>query len=319
MNKSIKKSFLFLGLLFICATAYGDHHKSNWSFKKETDKTSLYFEGQLVTSFHPAAENKPALHPLIASDGQDLTRAYPFSSREGEKTDHPHHTGVWFTHGDVNGLDFWHNGRGKPGEIVEQSFTTKTQNNQAIATGTYAWKNSQTQDVLLKSKRIITFTRHKDDILLDFEIVLTAQDEDVIFGDTKEGSFALRLHPMMDAKKKDDKGTMLNSNGGSGKGIWGKKAKWVAYGGENKSGKNYSISVFDHPQNLRHPTTWHARDYGLLAANPFGLSYYIDKNTNGDHTIEAQKSLTFKYRILVQAQKTDAKNIEEHYKHYIQN
>ena len=130
MKNAIKKTISYLTFLCFTLPLWAG---SPWAFKKEGEKTSLYHNDQLVTTFHPAAKNKPALHPLIASDGQDLSRAFPFSKREGEKQDHPHHTGLWFTHGDVNGYDLWHLDRGKPGKMVQQSFTTDTQSNYAKA------------------------------------------------------------------------------------------------------------------------------------------------------------------------------------------
>jgi hypothetical protein len=93
---------------------------------------------------------------------------------------------------------------------------------------------------------------------------------------------------------------MVNSEGSAGeKAIWGKRADWVDYDG-NVSGEDLGIAVFDSPKNLRHPTYWHARHYGLLAANPFGVKEFThDRHQDGSYVIPAGGSLTLRYRVLV--------------------
>jgi hypothetical protein len=93
---------------------------------------------------------------------------------------------------------------------------------------------------------------------------------------------------------------MINSNGAKGEpAIWGKQADWVAYTG-TVSGKPVTVAAFDSPRSFRHPTTWHARAYGLLAANPFGLREFTkDENKDGSWTVPEGKSLTFRYRVVI--------------------
>ena len=314
----MKKSLKNLSLLFLCLISsfvWADRH--TWSFKSFKGKTSLFYGDQLVTSFHSAVPNKPALHPLIVNDGQDITRAFPFGTRQGEKNDHPHHTGIWFAHGDVNGVDFWHVKKGKPGIIKETSFSTIVEKGHAIAKGNYEWSGPD-RKVLLKDKREMTFTRKGTDLILDWNMSLTAQSEDVVFGDTKEGTFALRFHHMLDAKGTHANGRMINADGILGKRIWGKKSKWVAYSGTHESGKHYTVAVFDHPRNFRYPTTWHARDYGLLAVNPFGLKYFTNKKEKGEYTLKAGEELQFRYRLIFQSKDGDAKSLEDHYQKYLE-
>jgi hypothetical protein len=315
MKKTLK-TLTLASLAFICGVTGCFSQPSNWSFKPEKDKTSLYYDGQLVTSFHAAAPNKPALHPVIANDGQDLTRAFPYGSREGEREDHPHHTGIWFAHGDVNGIDFWHVDRGKPGKILEKNFNTELRGHQAIAKGSYEWSGPDNH-IILEDQRIISFERQGSDLILDWEMHLKATDQTVTFGDTKEGTFALRFHGMLVAKGEGKNARMINAQGQSGKHIWGEKSKWVAYSGTHNNGKHYTVAVFDHPQNLRHPTTWHARDYGLLAVNPFGLKYFTNNKKKGEFTLKAGQTLKLKYRIIFQTQDANSENLIRSYERYL--
>lgn len=315
MKNSIK-TLLLTSLILLCGSTGCFSDKSNWSFKPEGTKTSLFYKGNLVTSFHSAAPNKPALHPIIATDGQELTRAFPFGSRDGEREDHPHHTGIWFSHGDVNGIDFWHVDRGNPGKILEKSFETEIKQNRAIAKGFYEW-SGQDNKVILKDQRTISFERRNGLLILDWEMQLSATDQKVTFGDTKEGTFALRFHGMLVAKGEGKNARMINAEGMSGAHIWGKKSKWVAYSGTHKDGKHYTVTVFDHPQNLRHPTTWHARDYGLLAVNPFGLKYFTNKKENGEFTLQPGEALNLKYRILFQTQDANPESLNQLYQQYL--
>ncbi|MFV1981078.1 MAG: DUF6807 family protein, partial [Rhodothermia bacterium] len=127
---------------------------------------------------------------------------------------------------------------------------------------------------------------------------------DVTFGDTKEGMMGIRTNPLL--RLTNDKkrgchtvaGQCMNSEGIEGRDIWGKRAAWVSYWAPF-DGRTLGIAIFDHPSNLRHPTWWHARTYGLVAANPFGIHDFEKKPAGtGDFTLEAGKSLAFRYRFL---------------------
>jgi hypothetical protein len=118
-------------------------------------------------------------------------------------------------------------------------------------------------------------------------------------------------------KGKTAEGHILNSEGAKDVECWGKPANWVAMSGPI-DGKPFTISFFDHPSNLRHPTRWHARDYGLFAANPFGGST-MDKTLAkgaGDYMLPAGKTLVFKYRIIVEQGDPDAARINARYDAY---
>jgi len=148
------------------------------------------------------------------------------------------------------------------------------------------------------------FSGPENERVLDFEITLTAGEKDAVFGDTKEGSMALRIAESMRLEQPKGhapgQGHIVNSAGTNGKEVWGQHANWVTMSGPIGD-KTYAITVMDHPSNLRHPTRWHARDYGLFAANPF-CEYDMDKaqpKGSGDFTLKAGQSITQKYRIAI--------------------
>ena len=97
---------------------------------------------------------------------------------------------------------------------------------------------------------------------------------------------------------------------------WGKRADWCDYSAEH-DGKTYGVAIFDAPENLRHPTWWMARDYGLFGANPFGRHDYENLKTQphlGDYTIPAGGSLTLHYRFFFHLGDAKAADVAAHYR-----
>src|SRR5206468_11724350 len=75
--------------------------------------------GKPFTSYiYPATVKKPVLFPLRSAKGTIVTRGFPLEPRSGERADHPHQVGAWFTYGDVNGIDFWGYSNATPPEEV---------------------------------------------------------------------------------------------------------------------------------------------------------------------------------------------------------
>jgi hypothetical protein len=274
--------------------------------------------GELFTEYR-SDRKVPCLYPLISPSGGGLTRNYPLTEAgEDEQPDHPHHISMWMTHGLVNGVDFWAQHLKRKGTIVHKSFGPSTSS--ATSTGrltesasfsvNLSWEEGDT--VHLTEVRTYTITASGKTRTIDVTSILSAPNADAVFGDTKEGSFALRLAPSLRLKGKAAKGAILNSNGETNNDCWGKRAAWVAYSGPDYSGKPAVVAVFDHPSNLRHPTWWHARDYGLVAANPFGQHDFERKKDKhlGDHTLKKGESLTFRHRVLLHHGTTDSAGLE---------
>ena len=125
----------------------------------------------------------------------------------------------------------------------------------------------------------------------------------VTFGDTKEGMFGLRVATSMDVTSKKG-GKIRNAEGVEDKDAWGKPSPWVDYTGP-VDGKTAGVAILNHPSSFRYPTTWHVRDYGLFAANPFGWHDFGQKNS-GEYVLPKGESIRFRYRIILHEGTTDS-------------
>ncbi len=264
---------------------------------------------------------KPIFYPIYGPGQVSMTRSWPMKDDvKGEAHDHPHHKSLWFSH-EINGIDFWSE---KGGTTKTLATDFETLSGPAFRTNSI-WVRRGTGETVFSDLTIYRFGSDEDSRWIDAEITIQATHGDVTFDDTKEGTFALRTHPdlRLSADPKDGVekvfGQAYNSNGETGKTIWGKSAKWVMYGGPI-DGTPMSIAIFDHPSNLRHPTTWHAREYGLVAANPFGLHYFKgqEKGT-GAYTIKNGGELTLKYRALFMKGVPDAGELNRRFDQFAEN
>ena len=310
-------------LLILLATSRADV-----TFEEKSDRVTVKINGALFTEYHHGDSTHVYYWPLIGPGGAKMTRAYPMEKIEGESGDHPHHRSLWFSHGFVNGVDFWSEAAtfgSKPPknpigttehvkvlamEAGAKSGTLKTSQN---------WKMPDGTSALMSVQSLRVYAGSGTEQMLDFEVTLTAGEKDAVFGETKEGSAALRIADSMRLKqgKAPGEGHILNSEGVKDTAVWGQHAKWVTMSGPI-AGKSYAITFMEHPSNVRHPTRWHARDYGLFAANPF-CEYDMDKTKpkgSGDYTLKAGQGITLKYRILItQGDETAAKQ-EDRFKEY---
>jgi len=265
------------------------------------DKLSVEIDGKPFTDFYMGAQaSKPYLHPLRTVDGKSVTRGFPMiADIPGEPHDHPHHKGLWFAHGDVNGYNFWAGDAEVPldpkfkgrGNIVLER-VGKISNGKASGsfTATFLWKAS-TGETLLVETRTMTFYSDPTVRRFDFDATLSPQEE-VTFNDTKEGMFAIRVAPGLTK--------ILDSHNKSGeKNTWGKRSDWVDFNG-TIDGASYGITVMDHPSNPRYTAYWHVRDYGLLAVNIFGArDFEGNPSRDGSLTIRPGQPLRFRYRVVI--------------------
>ena len=232
----------------------------------------------------------------------------------GESHDHPHHRGVFFAHDEVNGAHFWNEAAGHGNIVLEALGDMKSGPESGSLSARFLWKAPDGK-ALLQESRTMTFRKNA----IDFVFTLKpAGAEKVTLGDTKEGTFAIRLTKALEektAKCEPCTGVMVNSEGATGeKQIWGKRANWVDYSG-TVDGENLGIAVFDHPSNLRHPSYWHARGYGLFAVNPFGeRDFYNDKTRDGSVTLEPGQSLTLRYRLWIHPGNAQDSGLPEQYR-----
>jgi len=264
----------------------------------DTDgKVTVKLDGKLFTEYRTDSR-VPYCYPLMSSSGACLSRHWPMEKGFNEEEDHPHHRSFWLSHGAVNGHDFW-------------AWTTKESNPKIEHKGVRNLKDdSFTVDLAwtadgktqLTEERTYSFRKvDAETTEIDMTSKLTAADSDATFGDTKEGMFAIRVDRTLRQKGKEAKGAIADSEGRKDGDVWGKKADWVAFSGPDEKDEPAVIAVFDHPSNFRHPTWWHARDYGLLAANPFGIHDFEgkkDKQT-GVHVLKKGETLSFRYGVIL--------------------
>lgn len=299
----MKSSYWFL--LFFAVPLF-----AQVDIKRGEGSITIVIDNQPFTTFYCGADTaKPYLHPLRSASGKIVTRRYPMENVPGETHDHPHHRGLWFSHGDVNGYDFWGNEPSqhgaKSGKIVLKSIGNVTGGKQSgVVEASFDWMSPQGKPLLSESRKM-TFYAGSERRIIDFEISLTALEK-ITFGDTKEGTFAIRLAPELEEPTPQSlatpkrTGLMVDSEGRRGEShVWGHRAKWVDYFGEI-DGEKLGIAILDHPSNPRHPAYWHSRSYGLFAANIFGLHDFLnDKKANGSMTVEPGKSIRFRYRVII--------------------
>jgi hypothetical protein len=295
--------------------------------KELANKIRVTIDGELFTEFRHEDAPHVYYYPVLGPGGVSLTRSWPMENPPDEEHDHLHHRSMWFSHGLVNGVDFWTEqapGKGEAknslGKIVfEKVLEAKSGADAGVLTTLQKWVAPDGSIPVTSTQTLRVYQRPKNERLFDFEVTLTAGDKDVVFGDTKEGTFGIRLAESMRLKqpKAPGNGHILNSEGLRDEKVWGQHAKWVDMSGP-ADGKTYGVAIFDHPSNLRHPTRWHARDYGLFAANPF-CEVEMDKTQPkgaGDYKLAAGKSVTFKYRVLLHEGDGDADKLAERFDEY---
>lgn len=283
----------------------------------EKDGALQLLDGEtLVTAFR-TDYRVPYLYPLTAPSGTNIARHWPMEDdQKSEEKDHPHHRSLWLSHGSVNGYDFWAGTDKKNASIVLNSITTKKADaDSATFTTDLTWTAEDKK--LLQETRIHTFSRPDDKTLrIDISSSMTALADKVVFGDTKEGSFAIRTDRTLRVKGKEAKATLTNSNGETDDDAWGQRANWAAYSGPDEKGEAVVIAIIDNPTSLRHPTHWHARDYGLLAANPFGIHDFESNKdkTLGNHTLGKGETITLNYTVVIHNGSLESAKLDEVYK-----
>jgi hypothetical protein len=295
--------------------------------REDAKRVDVLVDGKPFTSYiYPDDIMKPVLYPLRTIDGAFVTRGWPLDPRPGERVDHPHHVGMWLNYGDVNGLDFWNNSPSIAAEKKDRYGTIRHRevkkvqegNDKAVLDVVADWQKPDGTVLLREDTRYI-FSGAGQTLTVERITKLTALSEDVSFHDNKEGVLGIRLareleHPsekaevFTDASGQATPVAVLNNEGVSGlyhssegkvgDDVWGTRARWVNLTG-TIADKQVSLVVLDHPRNVGYPTYWHARGYGLFAANPLGQKEFSKGKEVLDYKLPAGKSVTFRYKVLV--------------------
>jgi hypothetical protein len=291
---------------------------------KNENRVDIFVGPDLFTRFlYPDSLEKPVLFPIYNAGNTLITRGFPLNPAPGEPTDHPHHVGLWFTYENVNGFDFWNNSYAIPADKKSSYGWIKTDSIYEMSGGHSGilhyhanWIN-QRQEVLIEETTRYEFSGTADTRTIDRVTELKAVT-DVTFADAKDGLFGLRLtHELQIPASKDQtftdrkgnlttvkgdtiaSGNYLTSEGKQGDSAWSTRAAWCkVYGIIDHD--SVSITIFDHPGNPNYPTFWHARGYGLFAANPLGEKIFTNGKSSFNLHLKKGGSVRFHYRILIQ-------------------
>ena len=295
--------------------ASGDEAPGGVRVTESNERLDVAIDGAAFTSYHVAASGvRPYFYPLLGPGGVAMTRSYPMlKDVAGESRDHPHHRSLYVAFGEVNGVNVWAEGsEGGVGRIVHRGWDGLVDGPAgADLRESLQWVDAQ-DFPLLDERRHVAVYRTSSVRLLDVEIVLTPSRFGVLFGDTKEGGpLALRINSALEGKHG---GLIENAYGGRREAeTWGKRSPWVDYSGA-LDGSVVGVAIMDHPTSFRHPTYWHVRDYGLFAANPFGISAFTgDPAQRGEVVLIPGQTLTFRYRVCLHRGDAAAGEVAEHY------
>jgi hypothetical protein len=292
--------------------------KGKVEIKQEQGKLRIEIGGRFFADYIYENTTRPFMWPIIGPGGAKMTRNWPMKEEGKEEHDHKHHKSWWYAHGSVNGIDFWSEEKGA-GTTVHEKFLQVKSGKAGVIKSANKLVAPDGKVVATDVRTIIIYNVDDAD-LFDFEITIHASNGDLVFGDTKEGTMAMRLAESMrliHGKNEKGDGHIVNSEGVRDGETWGKRAKWVDYYGP-VDGKIVGVAMFDNPKNPRYPTWWHVRDYGLFAANPFGVHDFEKKpKGTGEMTVKAGDSVTFRYRFYIHAGDDKEANVAQRFEEYI--
>jgi len=312
---------------------------------KEADRrVDVLVDGKPFTSYiWPTTLKKPVLYPLRTSAGTVVTRGFPLEPRAGERVDHPHHVGLWLNHGDVNGFDFWNRSDAIPAKDAVKYGTIVHRAIKSAKSGADKGELQVTEDwttpdgkTLLREDTTYVFRGGAGLRSIDRITTLTALDQKVTFRDSKEGMIGMRV--ARELEQPSDKaeiftdasgkatavakldntgvsGSYTSSEGKTGDAVWATRAPWTMLSGKIGS-EPITLAILDHPKNPTHPTYWHARGYGLFAANPFGAKAYTDGKAETNFALEPGQSVTLKHRVLILSGSETPAQLAAQYKRY---
>ena len=313
---SFVTAFLYLSVL---GAALAESKSTGVAITESADKVTVNINGELFTEYVFRGAPHVYFYPLIGPGNAPMTRNWPMKVVEGEERDHKHHRSLWYSHGSVNGVDFWAEGA-KSGRIEHEKFLEiKSGADSGVIRSANRWVALDGKVQLTDECVFRVYNRPASERLFDFEITLKAGDGDVVLGDTKEGTMAIRLNENMRltrGKNTPGQGRIVQSTDVWDGKTWGKRAAWCDYYGP-VDGKTVGVAIFDHPSNPRHPTHWHVRDYGLFAANPFGVrDFERDKTKNGEMKLAKGGAVRFRYRLIIHPGDSTEAKIADEFKKY---
>jgi hypothetical protein len=319
-------SFVVLTALAVVATA---EPPSPVKLTRLDDRVRVEIGGKLFTEYIFRGASRPYCYPVLAADGTPLSRDFPMAETPGEDRDHPHHRALMFAHGDANKVDFWNEGTAggslPKGSTVHDGLVETKSGDVGVLRTRNRWVSPDGR-LIATDETTIRFHGTGTTRMIDYDVTIKAlPDTPLVMGDSKEGAISIRVAQWMTLPHKyqgkdiPGAGHFLNAAGDRDAAAWGKRAAWCDYYAP-REGRTYGIAIFDHPKNLRHPTWWHARDYGLFAANPFGQANFEPEKKHppdlGNYTIAKGSDLTLRYRFYFHQGDPEAAKVAEQFANY---
>lgn len=323
------KNFLLgcAALIVLPTFSIGQSGGLKW-INKPTEKIhELQLDGKVLTAYrYDDSIMKPVLYPLNTVQGTTVTRGFPIAPRQGDRTDHPHHVGLWLNYEAVNGLDFWNNSPAIPfekrnsyGSIYHEAVVAQqAKGNKASLQVTASWKN-KAGETQLTEKTEYRFLVQGKQWQVERITTLTAAAKKVVFKDVKDGMLAIRVARELEQPSKESSsfvdangivtkvdqlpaenitGMYTSSEGITGDAVWSTRARWVMLNGKIKD-EPITVAMIDHPSNFGYPTYWHARGYGLFALNPLGAAVFSNGKETRNLELEPGKSVQFRYKVVI--------------------
>lgn len=313
--------------------------------KEAARRVDVSIQGQPFTSYLWSEKLKvPVLYPLRTAKGTVVTRGFPLDPRPGERVDHPHHIGLWLNYGNVNGVDFWNNSVSLPPEQQQKMGTVVHRRVARARNGKERGELVVEMDwvmpdgqVVLRETTTLLFHSGSNFREVDRITTLTALTQRVTFADNKEGMLGIRVRRELEQPSNEPlvftdsagrpttvkvldntgvSGLYRSSEGKTGDAVWGTRARWTMLAGKVDQ-ESITLVIFDHPQNVGFPTYWHARGYGLFAANPLGQEVFSNGTEKLNFTLEPKQSVTFRYRLLILSDSVSPDQVEAQYRRFV--
>lgn len=305
--------------------------------EKTAAGVSVKHAGRPFADYVIGTANKAYLFPVYGPTGKAMTRAYPMQKVDGEQFDHYHHRGIWFGHENINGINSWLE-RGSPGNGLPDDKLSEKQKtalakllthlgsvkhrafrevsadaHRAVIVTENDYLDAKGRKYLTEIRRL-TFRVEPGARMIDWDQEFIASEGDAVFGDAKDAGVNIRVPTSMAVDRKQG-GRLVISNGATDAAAWGKRGPWADYSGP-VDGEIVGVAIFNHPTSFRHPTSWHARTYGLLTANCFGT---LDKaDPNGPHTLKKGEKLVLRHRFYLHQGDEKAGGVAAAYARYAQ-
>ncbi|MHC4084639.1 MAG: DUF6807 domain-containing protein [Planctomycetota bacterium] len=340
----LTKSFiLVLSIGMFVVPALAEETKPNVRLIQADNRVDVMIDGKLFTSYlYGNKLTKPVLVPVKTPSGIEVNRRHPLTEIEGASNDHSHHVGIFFTVDNVNGTEFWRN-TSPPPQIKHIKITELTSGTGRGKLSTIMHWIDNDGRIVLEEKRSMIFlaAQHEYEYAIDFSMDLTAKDTKVVFDDTEEGMFAIRVSDYLRQGRDElalefdqplpeesiaGTGFYFSSNGDeTAKNIWGKRARWVALQGIRQK-KVVGVAILNHPASINYPTYWHVRDYGLFSANPLGQGdfqrqrprqYRKNKVIPLRLTLEPGETAHFRFLVIIYEGIRTNQQIEERFGNFI--